>query len=133
MNNVNFNNLTFCDYQEQSYKNIKPHKDWRDMICDYSIGLCEEVGEVMNHIKHLFWSKENIDKDKLKKEFGDVLWYLSALVTEFECDLGEVAKLNIEKLNARYKNGFSFESSQNRHSNENIKMLYLFDDDKNIK
>ena len=107
--------MTINEYQKRSYTNIKPHTDFKDEALDYSIGLCEETGEVMNHIKHKFWGSESIDRNKFAKEIGDVLWYLSALCTLFNLDLEAIAKLNIEKLEYRFKDGYSIENSKARH------------------
>lgn len=63
--------------------------------------------------KHLFHG-HTLDLDKLKKECGDVLWYVAYLCKVFQFDLNEVAELNIAKLKARYPDGFSSELSQNR-------------------
>ena len=47
------------------------------------------------------------DESKLaiKKELGDVLWYLSNLCTEFNFSLDEVASKNLEKLKLRAAKG----------------------------
>lgn len=60
-------------------------------------------------------SKHNQEmRDNMKKELGDVMWYLSALATNFEIDLSAIAEFNIERLKARYPDGFSQEASMHR-------------------
>jgi len=48
------------------------------------------------------------------KELGDCLWYVAAMATALDVDLGEVGARNIEKLRRRYPDGFSAERSLNR-------------------
>lgn len=110
--------MTIKEYQNKSYIAIQPHVDLKDEILNWSIGLSEEVGEVMNHIKHSCWGNEPVDKVEIAKELGDVLWYLSALSTTFGLNLDIIAQLNYEKLNHRFGKDFSVEKSQNRHQAE---------------
>lgn len=77
-------------------------------------GLTGESGEVADLIKKHFGHGHELDRDKLKKELGDVLWYLARLSAEFGILLSDVADSNIAKLRARYPNGFSEEASKNR-------------------
>ena len=41
----------------------------------------------------------------LKKELGDVLWFISGIATLEGLDLSEIAKANIDKLNSRMSRG----------------------------
>jgi NTP pyrophosphatase (non-canonical NTP hydrolase) len=40
-------------------------------------------------------------KNEIKKELGDVLWYVAQLATELNLSLDEIANGNIEKLYSR--------------------------------
>ena len=77
-------------------------------------GLTGESGEVADLIKKHFGHGHVLDQDKLKKELGDVLWYLSQLAEQFGLELSDVAETNIDKLKKRYPDGFSEEASRNR-------------------
>jgi NTP pyrophosphatase (non-canonical NTP hydrolase) len=77
------------------------------MIAWNSLGLSGEAGEVNDHIKKGIFHQQGIDKNKLKKELGDCLWYIAALCTEFEFTLEECMLHNIEKLKARFPDGYS--------------------------
>lgn len=92
-------------YQEESYIAVPPHKDAKDEIANWAVGLSEEVGEVNNILKHYLWNGENIDKAKLAEECGDVLWYLNAMCTVLGIDFNAVAELNVAKLRNRYPDG----------------------------
>lgn len=110
--------MNFKDYQLRSYTAIQPHDDVKDEILNWAVGLSEEVGEVMNHIKHMFWGNESIDKMEIAKELGDILWYMSALATVWNLNLDAVAELNVSKLEHRFGGRFSEEKSKARHSAE---------------
>lgn len=94
--------MTFNEYQKKAIALAKPWDD-RDMqLAYYGLGLAGEAGECVDAIKkHLSGSKP-IDTDAIKRELGDVLWYLNALTTHFEFELDDVAKTNIVKLTARH-------------------------------
>ncbi len=84
------------------------------MIIWNALGLAGEAGEVAETVKKGILHQHGLNKEVLKKELGDVLWYLSALCTTLGFDLEEVMKKNIEKLKERYPDGFSVEDSINR-------------------
>ena len=74
-----------------------------------ALGLSGEAGEVAEHIKKALRDDDGKmtpeRKEKLKKELGDVLWYLSQLSTELGLDLAEVAQCNLDKLAGRKSKG----------------------------
>jgi len=70
------------------------------------IGLCGEVGEVAELIKKHLYHGKSLDKDMLAKEIGDVLWYLNYCASVFGLSMNDIAQKNVEKLMARYPNGF---------------------------
>ena len=46
-------------------------------------------------------NKGEVDKDKLKKELGDVLWFVATLAEFYNIDMLDMAVTNINKLRAR--------------------------------
>jgi NTP pyrophosphatase (non-canonical NTP hydrolase) len=80
--------------------------DEQIMIVWNAIGLSGESGEVADLVKKGIFHQRGIDTDKLKKELGDVLWYLAALCTQFGWTMEEVMQLNIDKLKARFPEGY---------------------------
>lgn len=83
-----------------------------------TLGLTGESGEVAEKIKKILRDKENkIDEEnrgELKKELGDVLWYLSQLCTELGLDLEEVADFNLKKLTSRKERNVLHGAGDNR-------------------
>lgn len=81
-----------------------------------ALGLTGEAGEVADHVKKFVGHGHALDTDKVKKELGDVLWYVAVLAYRIGCTLEEVAEANVEKLRARYPDGFSAQRSINREA-----------------
>ena len=55
-----------------------------------------------------------LDKERLKKELGDIAWYLAEAATALDMDLEDILQANIDKLKRRYPEGFSCERSRTR-------------------
>ena len=70
-----------------------------------ALGLVGEAGEVAEKIKKIVRNNNGkYDEDKkneIKKELGDVLWYIQQLCTEFGLSMDHVAWTNISKLEDR--------------------------------
>lgn len=109
--------MTFQDYQRQTNKAIPEHDNKKDAVLHWCIGLSEECGEVMSVIKHHFYGGEDINREDLVKEVGDVLWYLAALCREAGIDMEAVAELNVAKLMHRYP-GDDFDESRSGQRHE---------------
>lgn len=108
-------------YQKMAGRTLidKPDAQYTDheiMIVWNAIGLAGEAGEVADHIKKGVFHQHGIDKDKLVKELGDVLWYVAALCTKLDVSMGDVMNTNVEKLLKRYPNGYNSTDSINRGS-----------------
>ena len=61
-------------------------------IENYTISLFEEVGEVASVLKKAWYHNHTLDIDELRKELGDVFWYLSRLFDLLSFDI-EAVKL----------------------------------------
>jgi NTP pyrophosphatase (non-canonical NTP hydrolase) len=98
----------FDTYQRES------RKTWGVIPVDHPIvyptlGLANEAGEVAGKIKKIFRDRAGVisdeDRQALKYELGDVLWYLTQICTELNLTLEEVAAANLEKLFSRLERG----------------------------
>jgi len=72
------------------------------------LGLAGEAGEVIECFKK-FWRKQTTsltqeEKEKVKLELGDVLWYVTQICTELDLSLEDVFEANKNKLQARLAN-----------------------------
>ena len=74
-----------------------------------TLGLVGEAGEVAEKVKKVIRDKKGVFDDEskmgLKKELGDVLWYVSNICTEFNFSLDDIALQNLEKLKMRASKG----------------------------
>lgn len=96
--------MTFEEYQKLALRTaIYPRQG--DNKFYPVLGLMGEAGEVAEKFKKIIRDKEGIIDDEstieIKKELGDVLWYISQIATELKVDLEDVAKTNIDKLQSR--------------------------------
>lgn len=86
--------------------NLTPNSDDRERLYGFGLGLAGECGEVLELLKRQLTYGVDISSEDVKKELGDVLWYLTAISLEYNTSLDEVMKLNVQKLSKRYPNGF---------------------------
>ncbi len=82
------------------------------------MGLCGESGEVADYVKKAVFHHHPFDKEALKKELGDVCWYIAMICHALNIDLEDVMLGNIKKLQARYPEGFSEEASLHRDTSK---------------
>ena len=106
--------MTMNQYQKLAEKTSGAGESGERRQIIAALGLAGEAGEFANMIKKLTAHGHPIDKKELADELGDVLWYLAEAATACELELDHIAKMNIEKLSARYPEGFSQERSRNR-------------------
>ena len=82
------------------------------------LGLVGESGEVAEKVKKVMRDKNGVfDQETLmglKKELGDVLWYVSNICSEFNMSLDDIAEENLNKLEKRSLEGKIKGSGDNR-------------------
>lgn len=76
-------------------------------------GMCAEVGEI-HGLYQKFYQGHEMDAEHVKKEVGDLLWMIAEFCTVNGWKMGDVAQMNIDKLKARYPEGFTAEKSLHR-------------------
>lgn len=105
------------DYQRLS------RKTWSLIRTDHAIvyptlGLANEAGEVAGKVKKIFRDRNGeigaAEREALKQELGDVLWYLAQICTELDLTLSEVASANLTKLLSRQDRGQLYGDGDNR-------------------
>ena len=83
-----------------------------------AFGLTAESGEFTEVVKKIFlqgkpYNEENVFH--MKRELGDIMWYLAQACMALDISIDEVMGMNFDKLSARYPEGtFSIERSENR-------------------
>lgn len=87
------------------------------MALNAASGLASEGGEINEIIKKWLFHGHPMDEateTHLKKELGDAQWYWVLACYAMNFDPAEILAMNINKLQARYPNGFETERSMNR-------------------
>ena len=83
-----------------------------------AVGMSAEAGEFTEIIKKIIFQGKPVNEDNLfhlKRELGDIMWYVAQACLGLDISLDEVLQLNYEKLSARYPEGtFDIERSENR-------------------
>lgn len=82
------------------------------------LGLAGESGELLDLIKKVVFHGKAFDEEHAKKELGDVLWYVAEIAHSFGWSLDEIMQMNVDKLKARYPEGFSEERSNHRQAGD---------------
>ena len=105
--------MTGDKYQELASRTMNP-KLLRFQTELHAVhGLAGEVGEI-HSIYQKVYQGHDLDTEHLKKEIGDLLWFVAELCTVFGFNMGEIAQKNIDKLKKRYPDGFDEDRSINR-------------------
>jgi NTP pyrophosphatase (non-canonical NTP hydrolase) len=82
------------------------------------LGLVGETGEVADKCKKILRDKGGVatdaDVEELKKEIGDVLWYVATVARYLGLDLEDVAQANLKKLEDRHARNVISGSGDNR-------------------
>jgi len=87
-----------------------------------AVGMSAEAGEFTEIIKKIVFQGKPVTEENLfhlKRELGDIMWYVSQACIGLDISIEEVIQMNFEKLSARYPEGaFSIERSENRKEND---------------
>lgn len=93
------------EYQNLASKTAVFDEEVLPPIAAATLGLVGEAGEFAEKIKKMFRNDDgkisDEKKEDLKRELGDVLWYLSQLSRLLDVSLEDVATTNIKKLKDR--------------------------------
>ena len=83
-----------------------------------ALGLAAESGEFTEVVKKIIlqgkpYTEEN--KFHMKRELGDICWYIAQACMALDTTFDEIIEMNVEKLKARYPGGeFNVHKSENR-------------------
>ena len=106
--------MTVNEYQKLAMTTLNPALEKKDVLINGVMGLCGESGEAIDIVKKWLAQGHELDREKLKKELGDIAWYLAETATALDLSLEDVLQSNIDKLKARYPEGFDPQRSIHR-------------------
>ena len=106
--------MTINEYQELAMRTVNPKLNKEEILINSVMGLCGESGEAIDIVKKWFAHGHELDREHLKKELGDIAWYLAEAATALDITLESVLEANIEKLKKRYPEGFETKRSIER-------------------
>lgn len=108
--------MEFNEYQKLAKTTAIYPKEYK--LVYPALGLAGEAGEVAEKIKKLIRDTNGMVtetfRESIKKELGDVLWYISAISSDLDISLNEVAETNYHKLKSRQDRGALSGSGDNR-------------------
>ena len=106
--------MTLNDYQKAAERTSGNLTPW-DKVRNGCYGLNGEAGECIDILKKTEFQGHDFDPEKMVDELGDV----AQLATGLGMTLEDVAQHNVDKLLARYPDGFDSEKSIHRKEYEN--------------
>ena len=106
--------MTINEYQKLAMTTLNPALSEKDVLINGVMGLCGEAGETIDIVKKHLAQGHALDREHLIGELGDIAWYLAETATVLGVSLEEVLQRNIDKLRARYPEGFDSEKSIHR-------------------
>lgn len=115
--------MTPNDYQQLAGRTLidalpRSYTEQEIFLAWNALGLAGEAGEVADCIKKMVFHDAGLNIEELTKELGDVCWYIAALASKLGIDVELIMQTNIEKLKARYPNGYSSEAYKEFIANE---------------
>jgi|TARA_R110000787_G_scaffold143182_1_gene256822 NTP pyrophosphatase (non-canonical NTP hydrolase) len=102
---------------------FKWYSDWveakiitegHDRLIENTLGLVGEAGEVAEKVKKLIRDKHKFTPEEIASEIGDVIFYGTSLGMIFGFNLGDIIRMNVEKLDSRQERGVLQGSGDNR-------------------
>lgn len=109
--------MTMNVYQELAARTINPNNSPADNEMHALHGMVSEIGEI-HELYQKVYQGHQFDKEHVKKELGDLLWFIAEFCTACGMQLDEVACMNLKKLKARYPEGFDPDKSLHRKAGD---------------
>lgn len=105
--------MTGNEYQKLAARTISFEMGHNAVETHALHGMVGEIGEIHSLYQKYYQGHGFVDAHA-KKELGDLLWFIAEYCTARGWKLEDVMQLNIDKLKARYPEGFSAERSLHR-------------------
>lgn len=106
------------EYQRLAMRTSNKALTQYEHLLNGALGLAGEGGEVADQLKKNRFQGHPLDFQHLAKELGDICWYIAETATAIGYDLETIMQMNIDKLKARYPEGFDAERSLHRQKGD---------------
>ena len=93
------------EYQKLAERTMNHDLNKHMQIAHALHGMVSEIGELHGIYQKVYQGHADAEEHR-KKECGDLLWFISEYCTANGWKLEEVMQLNIDKLKARFPEGF---------------------------
>ena len=107
----------YIDFQDR-LQELEVQGFHTERLLTSAVGMSAEAGEFTEIVKKIIFQGKLVNQENLfhlKRELGDIMWYVSQACIGLDISLEEVIQMNFEKLSARYPEGaFTIERSENR-------------------
>ena len=106
--------MTGNEYQQLASRTIR--QDMSKVEQEYHAlhGMVGEIGELHSIYQKKYQGHKEINEEHRMKEVGDLLWFIAEYCTAWGWYLDDIMQMNIDKLKARYPDGFEAERSLHR-------------------
>lgn len=109
--------MTGNEYQALAARTINTELEQVEREFHALHGMVGEIGEI-HSLYQKTYQGHTIDSTHMKKEVGDLMWFVAEFCASWGWTLEEVMELNIEKLRARFPDGFETERSLHREEGD---------------
>lgn len=105
------------EYQNLAARTINPELTNNELEKHALFGMVGEIGEI-HSIYQKTYQGHRINPEHLKKELGDLLWFVAEFCTASEWTMEDIMQMNIDKLKSRYPEGFDTDNSLHRNEED---------------
>lgn len=101
--------MNFGEYTKMALNtNVDLHNvDMDPNALHYVLGIVTEAGELADIYKKAYAYGKPFDRQHIKEELGDLMWYLAMLCRLYDFDMSEILRTNIDKLRVRFPRNFT--------------------------
>lgn len=110
--------MTGNEYQKLAARTINKGLTFEEQKIHALHGMVGEIGEI-HSIYQKMCQGHVFEVDHVKKEFGDLLWFIAEYCTAKGWSLDDIMRMNIDKLKERYPEGFDAGKSLYRAEGRN--------------
>lgn len=109
--------MTGNEYQKAAMRTAGTFNK-KALLVNGVLGMGGESGECEDLVKKHIFQGHPLDLEHMAKELGDVAWYLAVTAYAIGYNLDDIFQMNVDKLLARYPDGFDAERSLHRQAGD---------------